>query len=58
MGFPVRPKVCVLPQRWRQGSIFGRLAHGGRLLSSLSDGDQDQVPRYGGGAVTHPPGGS
>ena len=32
VGFPVRPKICALSQRWRQGSIFGlRAVYGGRL---------------------------
>ena len=32
VGFPVRAKICVLSQRWRQGLIFGRPAvYGSRL---------------------------
>ena len=33
VGCPVRQKICILSQRWRQEQIFGRLAkHGIRLL--------------------------
>ena len=45
VGVPVRPKICVLSQRWRQGKFFGRPAsHEGRLWCNPLDGNQDQVP--------------
>ena len=45
VGFPVRPKTCALPQRWRLGLIFGRPAvYGGRLQVHSLDGNQPQVP--------------
>ena len=45
MGFPVRPNICVLSQRWRQGLIFGWLVVvGGRLQVLFPGSNQAQVP--------------
>ena len=56
LGFPVRPKICALSQRWRQGYIFGRLAvYGGRLQDHFPGGNQAFVPGSKGLVWSHLP---
>ena len=61
MGFPVRPKICVLSQRWRQGVNF-RPAGGvrGQVAGSLPGRQPGTGTRQVQGRCGHtfpPPGG-
>ena len=54
--FPVRPKICVLSQRWRQEQIFGpRAVYGSRLQVHFPGGNQAQEPGRSGEVWSHLP---
>ena len=61
MGFPVRPKICVLSQRWRQGKFSaGRRCTGAgcRFTSQEATRHRNQASQGGCGHTFPPPGGS